>query len=231
VNKSPFGYPTAIYNAMIYPLLDINIKGVIWYQGESNAGRAEEYAQLFPAMINGWRKAFNQGDFPFYFVQLANFDLEDEKQVILESLKNRIDFALNMEKLSKIFKPNPQSITFQFEELVAAKKLPFRKEDTFRYAIWGVALPNSYQLFDSLCTQFPNSKMITAIDTYCTGTYRDDIPIITPSEISGLPYDVIILVIAPAAHKAAVELLSGMKRPFALIKGASVELFNIGDKV
>lgn len=79
VNKSPYGYPTAIYNAMIHPLLDINIKGVLWYQGESNAGRAQEYAQLFPAMIKGWRKVFNQGDFPFYFVQLANFEPEVEK--------------------------------------------------------------------------------------------------------------------------------------------------------
>lgn len=79
VNKSPYGYPTAIYNAMIYPLLDINISGAIWYQGESNAGRAQEYSKLFPAMINCWRREFNQGDFPFYFVQLSNFDLEVEK--------------------------------------------------------------------------------------------------------------------------------------------------------
>lgn len=158
-------------------------------------------------------------------------DLENEKRVIIDSLKNRIDFALNMEKLSKIYKPKPQSISFQFEEFAAAKKLPFKKEDTFRYAIWGVALPNSYQLFDSLCTQFPNSQMITAIDTYCTGTYRDNIPIITPGEISGLSDDIIILVIAPAAHSAAVELLSKTKRPFALIKGVNAELFNFVDEV
>ncbi len=157
-------------------------------------------------------------------------DLEDEKQVIIDSLKNRIDFALNMEKLSKIYQPKLHSISFQFEELVAAKKLPFKKEDDFRYAIWGVALPNSYQLFDSLCKQFSNSQMITAIDTYCTGTYRDNIPIITPGEISGLPDDVIILVIAPAAHSAAVELLSNTKRPFALIKGTSAKLCNFVEK-
>src|SRR5690606_38889892 len=48
----------------------------IWYQGESNEARAQEYAQLFQAMIKGWRKEFAQGDFPFYFVQLANFDAE-----------------------------------------------------------------------------------------------------------------------------------------------------------
>lgn len=81
VNKSPYGYPTAIYNAMIYPLLDVNIKGAIWYQGESNAGRAQEYKKIFPAMIQCWRKEFNAGDFPFYFVQLANFEPEATQPV------------------------------------------------------------------------------------------------------------------------------------------------------
>ena len=76
VNKSPFAYPNAIFNAMIHPLLSTQIAGVIWYQGESNASRGKEYASLFPAMLKGWRKAFDQGDFPFYFVQLANFEKE-----------------------------------------------------------------------------------------------------------------------------------------------------------
>ena len=62
-----------LFNAMIAPLLNYRIKGVIWYQGESNAGRPEEYRQLFPAMIRNWRDKWGQGDFPFLFVQLANF--------------------------------------------------------------------------------------------------------------------------------------------------------------
>jgi len=65
--------PTTIYNGMIKPLLNYRIKGAIWYQGESNAGRAYQYRSLFPAMIKNWREKFNQGDFPFLFVQLANF--------------------------------------------------------------------------------------------------------------------------------------------------------------
>ena len=52
------------------------MKGVIWYQGESNAGRAWEYADLFPFLIEQWRKEWNQGDFPFYWVQLADFMAE-----------------------------------------------------------------------------------------------------------------------------------------------------------
>jgi sialate O-acetylesterase len=64
---------TALYNGMIAPLVPFAFKGAIWYQGESNAGRAWEYRTLFPTMIKSWRTAWNQGDFPFLFVQLAPF--------------------------------------------------------------------------------------------------------------------------------------------------------------
>jgi len=63
---------TAIYNAMIHPLLRFPIKGVIWYQGETNAGRAHEYRQAFPLLIQDWRRLWGT-DFAFLFVQLANY--------------------------------------------------------------------------------------------------------------------------------------------------------------
>ena len=65
--------PVGLHNAMLAPLLNYSIRGVIWYQGESNAARPVEYRELFPAMIRDWRKHWNQGDFPFLFVQLPNF--------------------------------------------------------------------------------------------------------------------------------------------------------------
>ena len=65
--------PTVLFNAMINPILTYAIKGAIWYQGESNAGRAYQYRKLFPAMIRDWRAYWQQGDFYFLFVQLANF--------------------------------------------------------------------------------------------------------------------------------------------------------------
>jgi sialate O-acetylesterase len=71
--QSPNSYPSLLYNAMIHPLLNYGIKGVIWYQGENNAGKAIKYQSLFPTMISDWRKAWKQGDFPFLFVQLANY--------------------------------------------------------------------------------------------------------------------------------------------------------------
>jgi sialate O-acetylesterase len=65
--------PLGLYNGMIAPLLNYTIKGVIWYQGESNTGRPLEYQKLFPALIADWRQKWNQGDFAFLYVQLANF--------------------------------------------------------------------------------------------------------------------------------------------------------------
>jgi sialate O-acetylesterase len=63
--------PCCLYNAMIAPLEPYAIAGAIWYQGESNSGRATQYRTLFPAMIQDWRQAWGQGDFPFLFVQIA----------------------------------------------------------------------------------------------------------------------------------------------------------------
>lgn len=65
--------PAALYNGLIHPLTPMRIKGVIWYQGEANAVRAAQYRTLLPALIQGWRKAWGQGDFPFGIVQLANY--------------------------------------------------------------------------------------------------------------------------------------------------------------
>jgi sialate O-acetylesterase len=66
-------FPTGLWNAMIHPLIPFGIRGAIWYQGEANAGRAEQYRTLFPALIKDWRKSWGQGQFPFLYVQLANY--------------------------------------------------------------------------------------------------------------------------------------------------------------
>jgi sialate O-acetylesterase len=67
------GFPGSLYNGMIAPLVNYGIRGVLWYQGETDAGAPFRYRTLFPAMIASWRKAWGQGDFPFLYVQLANF--------------------------------------------------------------------------------------------------------------------------------------------------------------
>ncbi len=69
--------PANLYNGVLYPVVGYGIRGVIWYQGESNASRAYQYRHLFPLMIKTWRDDWGQGAFPFYWVQLADF--QDEK--------------------------------------------------------------------------------------------------------------------------------------------------------
>jgi sialate O-acetylesterase len=67
------GVPTSLYNGMIAPLQPMAIKGVVWYQAESNTSNCDEYRVLFATMIRAWRSHWNQGDFPFIFVQLPAF--------------------------------------------------------------------------------------------------------------------------------------------------------------
>lgn len=88
-NKAPY----VLYNAMVAPLLNYRIKGVVWYQGESNARRAWQYRRLFPAMIKNWRSNWNQGDFPFYFVQITphrgqNPEIREAQLMTYRNVKN-----------------------------------------------------------------------------------------------------------------------------------------------
>lgn len=65
--------PAGLYHGMIHPLLPVALRGALWYQGESNVPRAARYAKAFQALITDWRRLWGQGDFPFYFVQLAAY--------------------------------------------------------------------------------------------------------------------------------------------------------------
>ena len=67
------GQPTGIYNAMVHPLVPFGIRGAIWYQGESNRADGAIYFEKMQALIGGWREVWGQGDFPFYYVQLAPY--------------------------------------------------------------------------------------------------------------------------------------------------------------
>lgn len=75
-------FPTVLFNAMINPLIPYTIKGAIWYQGEANASKPEQYKQLFPAMVKDWRQRWGIGDFPFYYVQISPY---------MYDRKNRLD--------------------------------------------------------------------------------------------------------------------------------------------
>jgi len=73
--------PSVLFNQMISPLIPYGIRGVIWYQGEANVGRAEQYERLLPALISDWRERWGQEDFTFLIVQLANYGRRSEEPV------------------------------------------------------------------------------------------------------------------------------------------------------
>jgi sialate O-acetylesterase len=78
IQSNSINRPMIIYNAMINPILSYTIKGAIWYQGESNADRATQYRQLLPLLISDWRQKWDEPNFPFYFVQIANYSAADQ---------------------------------------------------------------------------------------------------------------------------------------------------------
>ena len=79
VEDGPNAFPSRLFNAMVSPLTSFAARGFLWYQGENNAPRAEEYYRLFPAMIRDWRKQWRDEAMPFYWVQLANYMMADDK--------------------------------------------------------------------------------------------------------------------------------------------------------
>lgn len=96
----PNSKPTLLYNGMIAPLINFPIKGAIWYQGESNASRAYQYRDLFQRLINDWRGKWEIGDFPFFWVQLANFKAPTDIPVGSDwaELREAQDMALQLPK-------------------------------------------------------------------------------------------------------------------------------------
>lgn len=87
--SKPHVEPTLLYNAMINPIQSYTIKGAIWYQGEANRDKPELYKRLFPAMVQLWRNVWKQGDFPFYYVQIAPYDYGRENADKIEAAQLR----------------------------------------------------------------------------------------------------------------------------------------------
>tara|TARA_R110001592_G_scaffold69514_1_gene213372 strand:- start:17320 stop:19347 length:2028 start_codon:yes stop_codon:yes gene_type:complete len=126
--------PTVLYNAMIHPLVPYTIKGTIWYQGESNVGRAEQYKRLFPKMIADWRTQWDY-DFPFYFVQIAPFQyhgnndtsldqsqkLRDAQRHALKTKNTGMVVTLDIGNFNNIHPSNKQDVGKRLAGLALAK--------------------------------------------------------------------------------------------------------------
>jgi len=132
--------PTGLYNGMISPVIPYGVKGVIWYQGESNDDRAEQYRRLFPALIRSWRQEWDQGDFPFLFVQLANLGRRDpgpvdstwaelrEAQLMALSLPNTaMAVAIDLGEADNIHPPNKQDVGSRLAR--AAKAIVYGRDE------------------------------------------------------------------------------------------------------
>ena len=83
--KSKNRTPTVLYNGMLHPLIGYSMRGVIWYQGEDNVPRYDFYAPLFARMIQGWREEWHQGDFPFYYCQIAPWAYDETDWALYNS--------------------------------------------------------------------------------------------------------------------------------------------------
>ena len=132
--------PANIYNGVLRPTIGYGIRGVIWYQGESNAGRAYQYRHLFPLMIESWRKEWGQGDFPFYWVQLADFrseklepadsdwaELREAQTMAMSKLPNTGEAViLNLGEASDIHPKNKQDVAKRLAALGTRPRIRFR---------------------------------------------------------------------------------------------------------
>lgn len=127
--------PTALFNAMVNPIVPVACKGVIWYQGESNAGRAYQYRSLFPLMIKDWRNKWDR-DLPFYWVQLANFLKPSEQpgNSNWAELREAQSMALSLPKTG-------EAVIIDIGE--ARDIHPKNKQDVGKRLAW-IALKNNY---------------------------------------------------------------------------------------
>jgi len=94
--------PTVLFNGMINPLVPYSLQGAIWYQGESNVGRAKQYEKLFPAMITNWRAVWNQGNFPFYFVQISPYNYGENANESTAELRDAQFKTLSLENTGMV---------------------------------------------------------------------------------------------------------------------------------
>ncbi|MEI6049607.1 MAG: sialate O-acetylesterase [Bacteroidota bacterium] len=128
------GTPSVLFNGMVNPVLNFQIKGAIWYQGESNVGRADQYAKIFPVMIQNWREAWGIKDFPFYFVQIAPYVYSGVDSTESVYLREAQEQALKLANTGMV-------TTFDIATVMNIHP-PFKKEVGERLAL--LALNNDY---------------------------------------------------------------------------------------
>jgi sialate O-acetylesterase len=165
--------PANIYNGVLHPTIGYGIKGAIWYQGESNASRAYEYGYLFPLMIQHWRDEWKQGDFPFYWVQLADF--MSEKPEPGES--SWAELRESQTKTQNAIKNGGQAVIIDIGE--GRDIHPRNKRDVadrlVRWALakdYGMKIPYRSPEFKSI--EITGNKAVVTLDTFGSSLYSFD---------------------------------------------------------
>lgn len=161
--------------------------------------------------------------------------LETVKETIIFAFHSMLHLAEARLQLNKTYAAYFQEAMFHTAEKLVTdnliKQFDINEESIFSHAIWSVCMPSSYLLHEVIQERIPHSRMICAIDTWARGIYKDDIPIITPDEISAkLDYDTVILIVAPTAHEAAIKKLKGAPYSFFLVNGVSLTYYQSGQE-
>jgi sialate O-acetylesterase len=163
--------PSSLWNGMVAPFVPYGIRGVIWYQGESNADRAHEYRELFPALIRDWRHSWGQGDFPFHFVQLANYtarldapgdspwaELREAQTMALQLPNTGMALTIDIGEANDIHPKNKQEVGRRLALQALAKQ----------YGIDVAFRGPSYREFqvveDAVRVRFDNAKGLKTVD-------------------------------------------------------------------
>lgn len=163
--------PTVLYNAMIAPLIPYPIKGVIWYQGESNRERPKQYQTLFPAVIDSWRKQWGRGNFPFYYVQIAPYNYNEEVPSLASELREAQFLTLSKENVG-------MAVTMDIGSTTSIH--PGNKKDVGqRLALWALAkdygksdLVYSGPLYKDV--EFNGKQAIVCFEYIGSGLYSPD---------------------------------------------------------
>ena len=166
--------PANLYNGVLKPIIGYGIKGAIWYQGESNSGRGHAYREVFPLMIETWRRDWNQGDFSFYWVQLADFMNEDEEPMDNNWPELREAQTLTLDKLKNV----GEAVIIDVGE---GRDIHPRNKQTVanrlvRNALakdYGIKVPHQSPRYKSMETK--DGKAILAFDHVGTGLYTFDV--------------------------------------------------------
>ena len=169
--------PFALYNAMINPLKGYSLKGALWYQGESNIGRANQYRTLFPALIKGWRNAWNQGDFLFYFVQLAPYHYNDYDGITSAELRDA-----QLKTLDLV----PKTGMVVTTDIGDALDIHPRKKQEVGFRFAQLALHDYGKLEEGFTSPFYQSNKITGNSLIINFKYAKDLKMSRGTEIAGL---------------------------------------------